>query len=170
MSPLELAELRKQIQELLDLRLIRPSSSPWGAPVLFVRKKDGTMRMCIDYRATNRVTKRMSHPLPRIDECLEQLHGAKYYSSLDLKSGYHQIRIRKEDIPKTSFNTRYGSYEWVVLPFGLMNAPPVFQKTMNAVLGDYVDKFAMVYLDDILIYSKTKEDHYQHLCCVLDRL
>ena len=170
MSPLELAELRKQIQELLDLRLIRPSSSPWGAPVLFVRKKDGTMRMCIDYRATNRVTKRMSHPLPRIDECLEQLYGAKYYSSIDLKSGYHQIRIRKEDIPKTSFNTRYGSYEWVVLPFGLMNAPPVFQKTMNAVLGDCVDKFAMVYLDDILIYSKTKEDHHQHLRCVLERL
>ena len=170
MSPLELTELRKQIRELLDLRLIRPSSSPWGAPVLFVRKKDGTMRMCIDYRAINRITKRMSHPLPRIDECLEQLHGAKYYSSIDLKSGYHQIRIRKEDIPKSSFNTRYGSFEWLVLPFGLMNAPPVFQKTMNSVLGDYVDKFAMVYLDDILIYSKTKEDHYRHLRCVLERL
>ncbi|KAG2216805.1 hypothetical protein INT45_013817 [Circinella minor] len=112
----------------------------------------------------------MSHPLPRIDECLEQLHGAKYYSSIDLKSGYHQIRIRKEDIPKSLFNTRYGSFEWLVLPFGLMNAPPVFQKTMNSVLGDYVDKFAMVYLDGILIYSKTKEDHYRYLRCVLERL
>ncbi|KAG2207610.1 hypothetical protein INT45_004096, partial [Circinella minor] len=170
MSPLELAELRQQITELLDLRLIRPSSSPWGAPVLFVHKKDGSMRLCIDYRAVNRVTRRHSHPLPCIDECLEQLHGTKYYSSIDLKSGYHQLKIKEDDIPKTAFNTCYGSFEWLVLPFGLMNAPPVFQKTMNSVLGDCLDKFAMVYLDDILIYSKTKEDHYRHLRHVLEKL
>ncbi|KAG2212446.1 hypothetical protein INT45_003620, partial [Circinella minor] len=170
MSPLELKELRKQITELLDLGLIQPSSSPWGAPVLFVRKKDGSMRLCIDYRAVNRVTRRHSHPLPHIDECLEQLHGAKYYSSIDLKSGYHQLKIKEDDIPKTAFNTRYGSFEWLVLPFGLMNAPPIFQKTMNSVLGNCLDKFAMVYLDDILIYSKTKEEHYRHLRYVLEKL
>lgn len=119
MSPLELDELRKQLAELLDLRLIRPSSSPWGAPVLFVRKKDGTMRLCIDYRAVNQVTKRNSHPLPRIDECLERLGGARYFSSIDLKSGYHQVKIHAEDVPKTAFNTRYGSYEFLVLPSAL---------------------------------------------------
>lgn len=170
MSPLELDELRKQLKELLDLRLIRPSASPWGAPVLFVRKKDGSMRMCVDYRAINQVTKRNSHPLPRIDECLEQLGGAKYFSSIDLKSGYHQVRIRDEDIPKTAFNTRYGSYEFLVLPFGLTNAPPTFQRLMNSVLGDCLDRFALVYLDDILIFSKTKEDHVKHVHHVLDRL
>ncbi|CDH56333.1 retrotransposon ty3-gypsy subclass [Lichtheimia corymbifera JMRC:FSU:9682] len=128
------------------------------------------MRMCVDYRAINQVTKRNSHPLPRIDECLEQLGGAKYFSSIDLKSGYHQVRIRDEDIPKTAFNTRYGSYEFLVLPFGLTNAPPTFQRLMNSVLGDCLDQFALVYLDDILIFSKTKEDHVKHVRHVLDRL
>lgn len=170
MSPLELDELRKQLKELLDLRLIRPSTSPWGAPVLFVRKKSGELRMCIDYRAINQVTKRHGHPLPRIDECLERLNGAEYFTSLDLKSGYHQLRIRDQDVPKTTFNTRYGSYEWLVVPFGLRNSPALFQSTMNRVLHDFLDDFVMVYLDDILIYSKNKADHEVHVRKVLQRL
>ena len=170
MSPLELDELRKQLTELLDLRLIRPSTSPWGAPVLFVRKKSGELRMCIDYRAINQVTRRHGHPLPRIDECLERLNGAQFFTSLDLKSGYHQLRIRDEDVPKTAFNTRYGSYEWLVIPFGLRNSPALFQSTMNKVLNEFLDDFVMVYLDDILIYSKTKTDHEAHVRKVLQRL
>lgn len=170
MSPLELKELRKQLKELLDLRLIRPSTSPWGAPVLFVRKKSGELRMCIDYRAINQVTKRHGHPLPRIDECLEQLSGAQFFTSLDLKSGYHQLRIQDEDVPKTAFNTRYGSFEWLVVPFGLRNSPALFQSTMNRIFNDYLDDFVMVYLDDILIYSKSKEEHEFHVRKVLQRL
>lgn len=170
MSPLELEELRKQLKELLELRLIRPSTSPWGAPVLFVRKKSGDLRMCIDYRAINQVTRRYGHPLPRIDECLEQLSGAQYFTSLDLKSGYHQLRIRDEDVPKTAFNTRYGSFEWLVVPFGLRNSPALFQSTMNRILNDYLDDFVMVYLDDILIFSKSKAEHEAHVRKVLQRL
>ncbi|KAG2213620.1 hypothetical protein INT45_010119, partial [Circinella minor] len=170
MSPLELDELRRQLKELLDLRLIRPSTSDWGVPVLFVRKADGSMRMCVDYRAINRLTKRQSTPLPRIDECLEKLSRARYFSSIDLKSGYHQVRITQEDIPKTSFTTRYRSFEFLVLPFGLTNAPPTFQPLMNSVLGDLLDQSAMCYLDDILIYSKTSQEHEHHVRQVLDRL
>ncbi|KAG1035859.1 hypothetical protein G6F43_013161 [Rhizopus delemar] len=170
MSPAELDEQRRQLKELLSLGLIRPSSSPWGAPVLFVRKKDGAMRMCIDYRALNKLTVRNKHPLPRIDECLDRLKGAQYFTSLDLKSGYHQVRIAPEDVPKTAFNTRYGQFEFLVLPFGLTNAPPTFQSLMNRVLGDYLDRFALVYLDDILIFSKTKEEHQRHVKHVLDLL
>lgn len=153
MSPLELDELQKQLKELLKLGLIRPSSSPWGAGVLFVRKKpdpgsnkSGALRMCIDYRAVNKYTIRNSSSLPRIDECLERLGGARYFTSLDLKSGYHQIRISPEDVPKTAFNTRYGQYSWLVLPFGLCNATPVFQSLMNSLLAKYVDKSVLVYL------------------------
>lgn len=170
MSPKELDELRRQLKELLDLGLIEPSTSPWGAPVLFVRKKDGSMRMCIDYRALNKATIRNTCPLPRIDECLERLHGAKFFSSLDLKSGYHQIRLDPADAPKTAMNTRYGKFSWRVLPFGLANSPPVFQAQMNATLGECLDQFAMVYLDDILVFSKTQEEHERHLKHVLDRL
>lgn len=170
MSPRELDELQKQLKELLGLGLIRPSSSPWGAPVLFVRKKDGTLRMCIDYRAVNAVTRRLNTPLPRIDECLDRLGGAKIFSSIDLKSGYHQVRIKEDDIPKTAFNTRYGAFEFLVLPFGLTNSPPTFQKMMNAILGEFIDKFALVYLDDILIYSKTEEEHHEHIRLVLSKL
>lgn len=170
MSPRELDELQKQLKELLTLGLIRPSSSPWGAPVLFVRKKDGTLRMCIDYRAVNSLTRRLNTPLPRIDECLERLGGSKYFSSIDLKSGYHQVRIKDVDIAKTAFNTRYGSFEFLVLPFGLTNSPPTFQKMMNAVLEDYLDKFVLVYLDDILVYSKSEEEHLEHLRLVLQKL
>ncbi|KAG2190799.1 hypothetical protein INT47_010346 [Mucor saturninus] len=170
MSPRELDELKRQLKELLDLGLIRPSSSPWGAPILFVKKKNGEMRMCVDYRALNKVTIRNNHPLPRIDECLERLKGANHFTSLDLRSGYHQVRIQQSDVPKTAFNTRYGQYEFLVLPFGLTNAPPTFQHLMNKVLGDCLDDFALVYLDDILIFSKTPEEHEKHVRHVLNRL
>lgn len=169
MSPAELDELHTHIKELLELGLIQPSSSPWGAPVLFCKKKDGSLRMCIDYIALNQLTVRNTSPLPRIDECLDRLKDASYFTSLDLKSGYHQIRIQPEDVPKTAFNTRYGKFEFLVLPFGLCNSPPSFQKWMNSLLGDYIDSFALVYLDDVLIYSKTLEDHKKHVRQVLER-
>lgn len=169
MSPVELDELHRHIKELLELGLIQPSSSPWGAPVLFCKKKDGSLRMCIDYRALNQLTVRNTSPLPRIDECLDRLKGASYFTSLDLKSGYHQIRIQPEDVPKTAFNTRYGKFEFLVLPFGLCNSPPSFQQWMNDLLGDFIDSFALVYLDDVLIYSKTWEDHKKHVRLVLER-
>ncbi|KAK4511024.1 uncharacterized protein ATC70_012229 [Mucor velutinosus] len=167
MSPAELDELQRQLTELQSLGLIRPSSSPWGAPVLFVKKKNGEMRMCIDYRALNKVTIRNSTPLPRIDECLDRLQGASWFTCLDLRSGYHQIRLKDSDIPLTGFNTRYGKWEWLVLPFGLSNAPPSYQTWMNGVLKDCIDKFALVYLDDCCIFSKTKEDHIKHVRQVL---
>lgn len=177
MSPLELDELKKQLKQLLDLGLIRPSASPWGAPVLFVRKKPdpgsskpGALRMCIDYRALNKVTIRNSASLPRIDECLERLGGAKYFTSLDLKSGYHQIRLAPEDIEKTAFNTRYGQYEWLVLPTGARNSPPAFVTQMNKILERFIDKTVLVYLDDILIYSRTLEEHKRHVKDVLEVL
>ncbi|KAL1933992.1 hypothetical protein VTP01DRAFT_8082 [Rhizomucor pusillus] len=170
MSPLELDEDRRQLDELLKRGLIRPSGSPWGAPVLFVKKKDGSMRMCIDYRALNKVSIRNQYPLPRIDECLERLQGAAYFRSLDLKPGYRQVRIRKEDVPKTAFNTRYDQFEFLVLPFGLTNAPPTFQSLMNKALGDCLDRFALVYLDDILIFRKTEIEHKEHVRTVLQKL
>ena len=169
MSPAELDELQKQLKELASLGLIRPSSSPWGAPVLFVKKKDGSMRMCIDYRALNKVTIRNTTPLPRIDECLDRLQGASYFTSLDLRSGYHQIRVQESDIPKTAFNTRYGKWEFLVVPFGLCNSPSSFQSWMNGILSDCLDKFALVYLDDVLIFSKTLDDHIKHVREVLQR-
>lgn len=159
MSPAELDELRKQLKELLSLGLIEPSSSPWGAPVLFVKKKDGTVRMCIDYRGLNKVTIKNSSPLPRIDECLDRLKGASYFTTLDLKSGYHQLHIQKEDVPKTAFNTRYDKFHWKALPMGLSNSPPCFQSWMNNVLGDCIDSFCLVYLDDVCIFSKSQEEH-----------
>ncbi|OBZ81591.1 Transposon Tf2-6 polyprotein, partial [Choanephora cucurbitarum] len=163
MSPAELDELKLQLNELLSLGLIRKSTSEWGAPILFVRKKNGELRMCIDYRALNKVTKRNTNPLPQIDECLDRLQGASYFTSPDLRSGYHQIRIQDSDVPKTAFNTRYGKYGFLVLPFGLSNAPPSYQTWMNQILGDYIDKFALVYLHDVCIYSRTKEDHIRHV-------
>ena len=167
MSPAELDELQRQLAELQSLGLIRPSSSPWGAPVLFVKKKNGEMRMCIDYRALNKVTIRNSTPLPRIDECLDRLQGASWFTCLDLRSGYHQIRLKDSDIPLSGFNTRYGKWEWLVLPFGLSNAPPSYQTWMNGILKDCIDKFALVYLDDCCIFSKTQEEHIQHVRQVL---
>ena len=170
MSPLELDELQRQLKDLLDKGFIQPSSSPWGAPVLFVRKKSGELRMCIDFRIINSLcTKKLNTPLPRIDECLERLGGARYFSQFDLTSGYHQIRLSDSDVPKTCFVTRYGAFEWLVLPFGLRNSPAVFQNMMNKCLSGYVDRFVQLYLDDILVYSKTAKEHLEHIRLVLER-
>jgi RNase H-like domain found in reverse transcriptase/Reverse transcriptase (RNA-dependent DNA polymerase)/Integrase zinc binding domain/Chromo (CHRromatin Organisation MOdifier) domain/Retroviral aspartyl protease len=170
MSSAELDELRKQLDTLLEKGFIQPSRSPYGAPMLFVRKKDGTMRMCIDYRALNGITIKNKYPLPRVDELLERLNGAKYFSKIDLQSGYHQIRMKPDDVEKTAFRTRYGSYEFLVLPFGLTNAPSTFMSMMQDILAPYLDKFCISFLDDILIYSKTLEEHQRHVRMIMDKL
>ncbi|XP_071705189.1 uncharacterized protein [Rutidosis leptorrhynchoides] len=154
LAPSELKELQSQLKELLDRGFIRPSTSPWGAPILFVKKKDGSFRMCIDYRELNKLTIKNQYPLPRIDDLFDQLQGSCVYSKIDLRSGYHQLRVKEEDIPKTAFRTRYGHYEFLVMPFGLTNAPAVFMDLMNRVCSPYLDKFVIVFIDDILIYSK----------------
>jgi hypothetical protein len=165
-----LVELKKQIDELLEKGYIRPSTSPWVAPVLFVEKKGGTRRMCIDYRALNEVTIKNKYPLPRIEDLFDQLRGASVFSKIDLRSGYHQLRIRPLDILKTTFITKYGLYEFTVMSFGLKNAPTFFMNLMNSVFMDYLDKFVVVFIDDILIYSQSEEEHAGHLRMVLQRL
>ncbi|GJW26728.1 putative reverse transcriptase domain-containing protein, partial [Tanacetum coccineum] len=166
----EIKELSEQLQELSDKRFIRPSSSPWGASVLFVKKKDGSFRMCIDYRELNKLTVKNRYPLPRIDDLFDQLQGSSIYSKIDLRSGYHQLRVREQDIPKTAFRTRYGHYEFQVMPFGLTNAPAVFMDLMNRVCKPYLDKFVIVFIDDILIYSKDEREHEEHLKAILELL
>ncbi|GKE22009.1 putative reverse transcriptase domain-containing protein, partial [Tanacetum coccineum] len=163
LAPAEMQELSTQLQELSDKGFIRPSSSPWGAPVLFVKKKDGSFRMCIDYRELNKLTVKNRYPLPRIDDLFDQLQGSRVYSKIDLRSGYHQLRVREEDIPKTAFRTRYGHYEFQVMPFGLTNAPAVFMDLMNRVCKPYLDRFVIVFIDNILIYSKSRKEHEGHL-------
>jgi hypothetical protein len=148
-----LVELKKQIDELLEKGYIRPSTSPWVALVLFVDKKDGTKRMCIDYRSLNEVTVKNMYPLPRIEDLFDQLRGASVFSMIDLRSGYHQLRIRPSDILKTAFITKYRLYEFTVMPFGLTNAPTYFMYLMNNMFMDYLDKFVVVFIDDILVYS-----------------
>ncbi|KAM1721715.1 hypothetical protein ACFX12_023218 [Malus domestica] len=170
MAPAELRELKIQLQELLDKGFIQPSSSPWGAPVLFVKKKDGTLRLCIDYRQLNRVTIKNRYPLPRIDDLFDQLKGACVFSKIDLRSGYYQLKIKEDDVPKTAFRTRYGHYEFLVMPFGLTNAPAAFMRLMNEVFQKYLDKFVIVFIDDILVYSKSQADHIRHLNLVLRKL
>src|SRR5271169_6556717 len=170
LSQAELQELRTQLQQLLKDSKISPSTSPYGAPVIFVKKKDGSLRMCIDYRALNSQTVKNRYALPRIDELFDRLHGAKVFSKIDLTSGYWQIAIAAEDRPKTAFRTRYGHYEFNVMPFGLTNAPATFQTLMNDVFRDMLDICVIVYMDDILVYSKTPEEHEQHLRRVLQRL
>nr|GFA95553.1 putative reverse transcriptase domain-containing protein [Tanacetum cinerariifolium] len=170
LAPAEMQELSTQLQELSDKGFIRPSSSPWGAPVLFVKKKDGSFRMCIDYRKLNKLTVKNRYPLLRIDDLFDQLQGSRVYSKIDLRSGYHQLKVREEDIPKTTFRTRYGHYEFQVMPFGLTNAPAVFMDLMNRVCKPYLDRFVIVFIDDILIYSKNKKEHEGHLKLILKLL
>ncbi|CAH9114854.1 unnamed protein product [Cuscuta epithymum] len=170
MAPKEMQELKEQLEELLEKGYIRPSVSPWGAPVLFVKKKDGSLRLCIDYRELNQATIKNKYPLPRIDDLFDQLKGASTFSKIDLRSGYHQVRISEKDVPKTAFRTRYGHYEFTVMPFGLTNAPAVFMDLMNRVFRPYLDTFVVVFIDDILVYSKTPEDHEKHLRLTLQTL
>jgi hypothetical protein len=167
MPPNELAELKIQLQGLPDKGFIRPSASPWGCPALFVKKKDNSLRLCVDYRPVNAVTIKNKYPLPRIDILFDQLAGAKVFSKIDLRSRYHQIKIKPSDIPKIAFLARYGLYEYLVMSFGLTNAPAYFMYLMNSVFMPELDKFIVVFVDDILIYSKTEEDHANHISVVL---
>ncbi|GJU95567.1 putative reverse transcriptase domain-containing protein [Tanacetum coccineum] len=174
LAPAEMKELAEQLKELSDKCFIRPSSSPWGAPILFVKKKDGSFRMCIDYRELNKLIVKNRYPLPRIDDLFDQLQGSSIYSKIDLRSGYHQLRVREEDIPKNAFRTRYGHYEFRVMPFGLTNAPAVFMDIMNRVMNrvckPYLDKFVIVFIEDILIYSRNEKEHEEHLKTILELL
>lgn len=170
MSPLELQSLKTQLDELLLKGFIKPSMSPWSAPAIFVKKKDGTLRLCIDYRALNRVTVKHHFPIPRVDDLLDQLSSATIFSKLDLASGYYQVAIAPEDTEKTAFKTRYGLYEFLVMPFGLTNAPATFQKLMNEIFSQALDSYVIVYLDDILVYSKDIESHEIHLNSVFSVL
>ncbi|GKA97366.1 putative reverse transcriptase domain-containing protein, partial [Tanacetum coccineum] len=170
LTPSEMKELAEQLQELSDKGFIRPNSLPCGAPVLFVKKKDGSFRMCIDYRELNKLTVKNRYPLPRIDDLFDQLQGSSVYSKIDLQSGYHPLRVREEDILKTAFRTHYGHYEFQVMPFGLTNAPVVFMNLMNRVCKPYLDKFVIVFIDDILIYSKNKEEYEEHLKLIFELL
>ncbi|GJS46857.1 putative reverse transcriptase domain-containing protein [Tanacetum coccineum] len=168
--PSKMKELSVQLQELLEKGFIRPSSSPWGAPVLFVKKKDRSFRMCTDYRELNKLTVKNRYPLPRIDDLFDQLQGSSIYSKIDLRSGYHQLCIKEEDILITAFRTRYGHFEFQVMSFGLTNASAVFMDLMNRVCKPYLDKFIIVFIDDILIYSKNDEEHEKHLSIILELL
>jgi Reverse transcriptase (RNA-dependent DNA polymerase) len=170
MAPAELRELKIQLEELLEKGFIRPSTSPWGAPVLFVRKKDDTLRLCIDYRELNKVTVPNRYPIPRIDDLFDQLQGSQVYSKIDLRSGYHQLTIRASDVPKTAFRTRFGHYEFLVMSFGLTNAPAYFMSLMHRVLSDYLDQFVVVFIDDILVYSRSRDEHARHLRLTLQRM
>jgi hypothetical protein len=163
MSLVELKELKIQLQGLFDKGYIRPSTSPWGYSALFVEKKDKELRLCVDYHLLNAVTIKINYPLPRIDILFDQLVGAQAYSKIDLRSGYHQIKIRAEDIPKTPFTTRYGLFEYLVMSFGLTNVPAHFMYLMNSIFMLELDKFVVVFIDDILVYSKSMEEHGEHL-------
>jgi hypothetical protein len=170
MTTPELAELKKHIKELLEKGFIHPSSSLWGAPLIFLPKKDGTQRFCVDYPTLNKVTIKNKYLQPRIDDLFDQLCGACVFSKIDLRSGYHQLKVRECDIPKTTFISRYGLYEYTVMSFGLTNAPAYFMYLINKVFMEYLDKFVMVFIDDILVYSRSEEEHEEHLCLVLQKL
>ena len=162
MAPIELQELTVQLQELLDKGFIRPSTSPWGAPVLLAKRKDKTFRLCIDYRQLNRVIIKNRYPLPRIDDLFDQLRGARVCFKIDLRTGYHQLRVREIDIPKTTFRTHYGHFEFTVMPFRLTNVPVAFMYLMHRVFQPYLDQFVVVFVGDILIYSQSEWEHEYH--------
>jgi hypothetical protein len=166
----ELKELKKQLKEQLDKGFVQQSSSSWGAPVLFVEKKDSSKRLVMEYRSLNEVTIKNKYPLPNINDLFDQLKGAKVFYKIDLRSGYFQLKIREQDIPKTAFTTRYGLYEYTVMSFGLTNAKTYFMTTMNKVFMEYLDKFVVVLIDDILIYSKDDKEHEQHLRLIMEKL
>eukprot|EP00253_Pinus_taeda_P025300 PITA_25300 len=170
MSVMESAEIKKKVQDYLDKGIIRPSSAPCGSTIVFVPKKDGTWRMCVDFPALNKITIKNYYPLPIIDDLLDQLKDAKYFTKLDLRSGYHQITIAEGDIWKTTFKTKQGLFEWLVMPFGLCNAPATFMRVINDVLRPFIDDFVIVYLDEILIFSKSHDEHAMHVGKVLDVL
>ena len=170
MAPVELQELRVQLQELLDKGFIRPITSPWGTSVLVAKKRGKTLRLCIDYRQWNRVMIQNRYPLPRIDDLFDQLRGVRVYSKIDLRTGYHQLRVRETDIPKKAFRTRYGHFEFTVMPFGLTNALTVFMDLMHRMFQPYLDQFVIVSVDDILIYSQSEWEHEYHLRIVLQLL
>ncbi len=170
MSASELQEIRTWIEDNLSKGFIRASSSSCASPILFVKKKDGSLRLCVDYRALNDITTKDRYPLPRIEETLNQIRGAKYFTRLDLRSAYNLIRIKEGDEWKTAFRTRYGLYEFLVMPFGLTNAPATCQRFVNDTLREFLDVFCVCYLDDILIYSENLEDHYRQVRKVLRKL
>jgi hypothetical protein len=175
LSHAEEEEVKKRIKELIEAGHKKPSQSPWSSPVLFAKKKDsgpgtGGLRFCIDYRALNKITIDDKYPIPVPETLFRRLHGAQVYSKLDLQSGFYHVKVKAEDSPKTAFITRYGLYEFIVMPFGLKNAPSTFMRLMNEVLADFLDDFVVVYLDDILIFSKNEEEHQIHLRKVLQRL
>ena len=163
MAPKELVELRKQLNELLDAGLIQPSKALYGAPILFQKKQDGTMRICVDYRALNKATVKNKYLVPLVQDLMDRLRKACWLKKLDLRVGYWQVRIEEGDEPKTTCVTRYGSYEFLVMPFGLTNAPATFCNLMNNVVFNYFDDFVVVYLDDIVIYSRSLEEHVNSL-------
>jgi hypothetical protein len=166
-SPAEQAEIEKQVRAMLEQGLVEPSTSPYGAPVLLVKKPDGSWRFCIDYRALNQVTVKNGHALPRIDDLLDKIQGAKYFSSMDLLQGFYQLPLKESDRPKTAFKTTFGHYQFRVVSMGLSNSPSVFQRVMNQIFQKYLNKFVLIYLDDILIFSKTPQEHLQHIRQVL---
>jgi hypothetical protein len=166
-SLMENDKIKHQIQELLQKGHIKPNSSPCGKPIVLVQKKDGTWRLCIDYRALNKITVRNWYPIPRMDDLLDQLKGEKFFSKIDLNSGYHQVPIEPTDVWKTSFKYKEGLFEWLVMPFGLTNAPSTFMRLMDDILRPLANSFVVVYLDGILIFSRTWEEHMQHIQQVL---
>ncbi|KAL0433643.1 UNVERIFIED_CONTAM: Retrovirus-related Pol polyprotein from transposon [Sesamum latifolium] len=170
MSQPELVELRKQLKDMLESGIIKPAKSPYGVPVLFQKKADGSLRMCCDYRALNKITVKNKYPIPLVADCFDRLSQAKYFTKIDLRSGYWQVRIKEGDKAKTTVVTRYGAFEFLVMPFSLMNAPATFSTLMNQVLHGFLEKFVVVYLDDIIIYSRTLAEHVEHLRQVLARL
>ena len=170
LAPAKLSEFKTQLEDFLSKGFIQPSSSPWGVPVLFAKKADGSLRLCIDYRQLNRVTIKNKYPLLRIDDLFDQLRGAHFFSKIDLRSGYHQLRVREVDIPKTAFRTRYGHFEFLVMPFGLTNAPAAFMDLMHRIFRPYLDQFVVVFVDDILIYSRSEAEHRKHLRITLQLL